>query len=58
MSPYKFFVFVCAFLLGYGDLRAQEEVVSLGHVKLSVGLDREGMPVYQVSYGGRDVILP
>ncbi|HET6255550.1 MAG TPA: glycoside hydrolase family 97 protein [Puia sp.] len=58
LITYRVLVGFCLFVsVGY-SVRAQEETLQLGKVKLVFTLGGRGEPVYSVSYGDKAVILP
>jgi hypothetical protein len=58
LITYRVFFCLCLSVLAAYSVSAQEEMVQLGKVKLAFRLDGQGEPVYSVTYGDREVILP
>src|ERR1700690_3815943 len=58
LITYRVFFYLCLSVLAGYSVRAQEEAVQLGKVKLVFRLDAQGEPVYSVNYGDKAVILP
>jgi len=54
----RYFVCLCLAVFFFCPVRAQDELLEMGKVKLTFGLDAQGKPVYSVSYGEKPVILP
>jgi len=48
----------CLCFFCYGVWAQEGETVGLGKVQCSFSLDKDGRPVYAVSFGGKPVVLP
>jgi hypothetical protein len=57
MPRYKIIACLCLSLICYSGMRAQEETVQMGKVKLSFSLDGEGVPHYAVRFDDKPVVL-